>query len=122
MPQILVESRLLRITTSKGGQIKGWAEGVSLESDAGCAITQLLKIVAADRWKLAYEHRKQANRLFTTAAPYYRGRSAAITIQCIMQCVHVHLYISRAMIMKSTATCRGISHKIFHHIPLGRLN
>jgi uncharacterized protein (UPF0332 family) len=73
MPKILTDSRLVRITTSKCVLIKGWAEGVSLQVDAGCTITELLTIVAADRWKLAYEHRKQANRLFKTAVPYYRG-------------------------------------------------
>jgi len=36
-----------------------------LESDSGKAISFLLCGVAADRWKLAYALRAQANRLFT---------------------------------------------------------
>jgi uncharacterized protein (UPF0332 family) len=53
--------------------IDAWNEGVSLENDSGKSILMIVRIVAADRWRLGSEHRRQANKLMVMVDPLYRS-------------------------------------------------
>ncbi len=73
MASILTPGRLVRVAQAKSDCIKNWKEGASLENDSGRNIDYLLCHVAADRWKLAYSFRTQANKLFTIDQPQFRS-------------------------------------------------
>ena len=63
MPLVLPRARLVRISKSQKEVINNWTEGVSLQNDSGRTIPELMRLVSGDRWCLACEHRRQANRL-----------------------------------------------------------
>ena len=71
MPLVLPRVRLLRVSKSRKEVIDNWAEGVSLHNDLGRTIPELMRLVSVDRWYLACEHRRQANRL--RRIPMYRS-------------------------------------------------
>ena len=73
MAQVLSNNRLNRLATAANKQIKDWKEGVSLQNDSGQPLPQLIITVAADRWRLAYEHRHNANKLLKSKPPLYRS-------------------------------------------------
>jgi uncharacterized protein (UPF0332 family) len=62
-PLVLPRVRLVRVSKSRKEVIDNWAEGVSLCNDSGQTIPELMQLVSVDRWCLACEHRRQANRL-----------------------------------------------------------
>ncbi len=66
MAAILPQARLKRIAEASCECVKIWKEGVSLEKDSGKRIQILLCATAADRWKLGYVFRAQANTFFAT--------------------------------------------------------
>lgn len=70
---ILPRKRQLRITKAKKDQVENWKEGASLELDSGKTIPQLALVAGADRWKLAVEHRRHANKLLAASPPLYRN-------------------------------------------------
>lgn len=67
MPSLLPRQRLIRISKARLNDTKQWKEGVSLESDSGLTIDYLILRAASDRWRLAHEHRRQANKLLRSA-------------------------------------------------------
>ena len=73
MPQVLPNNRLNRLATASNTQIKDWKEGVSLQNNSGQTISQLISNAAADRWRFAYEHRHNANKLLRSKPPLYRS-------------------------------------------------
>jgi uncharacterized protein (UPF0332 family) len=73
MPQVLRDDRLNRLAKAANKQIKDWEEGVSLQNDSGQTISQLISNAAADRWRFAYEHRHNANKLLRSKPPLYRS-------------------------------------------------
>ena len=73
MPRVLSNNRLNRLAKATNDQIKYWKEGTSLENDSGRTISQLINKAAADRWRLAYEHRRNANKLINSSPPLYRS-------------------------------------------------
>ena len=73
MPQVLHDNRLNRLVTAPNKQIKDWKEGVSLQNDSGQVISQLISDAAANRWRFAYEHRHNANKLLKSKPPLYRS-------------------------------------------------
>jgi uncharacterized protein (UPF0332 family) len=72
MPLILAKDRLIHVSKSKTILIKNWEEGISLHYDSGLTISELICLVAVDRWRLAFEHRRQANKVLELATPLYR--------------------------------------------------
>ena len=73
MPQILPNNRLNRLVRATNEQINYWQEGASLQNDSGQTISQLISNAAADRWRFAYEHRHNANKLLKSKPPLYRS-------------------------------------------------
>lgn len=73
MTQVLSNNRLNRLATAANKQIKDWKEGVSLQNDSGQTIIQLTIKSATDRWRFAYEHRHNANKLLKSKPPLYRS-------------------------------------------------
>ena len=73
MPRVLSNNRLNRLAKATKNQIEYWKEGASLENDSGRTIPQLIINAAADRWRLAYEHRRNANKLINSKPPLYRS-------------------------------------------------
>lgn len=72
MPSILPHKRLLRISRATKVQIENWIEGVSIEHDSGHPVSYLSLLTAADRWRLAYEHKRHGNKLLKISPPLYR--------------------------------------------------
>lgn len=73
MARILPNERLLRITLATKAQLNHWKEGVSIEHRSLRTVSQLTTLVASDRWKLAVEHKRHAQRLLTLPQPLYRS-------------------------------------------------
>ena len=73
MPNILPNDRLNRFAKGKQKQIEDWKKGVSLQNDSGQSIFQLIKNAAVDRWRFAYENRRNANKLLRSKPALYRG-------------------------------------------------
>ena len=73
MVQVLSENRRNRLARGMQKQIKDWKEGVSFQNDSGQTISQLINNAAADRWRFAYEHRHNANKLLRSKSPLYRS-------------------------------------------------
>lgn len=73
MPSVLPRKRLIRITKAKKEQVENWKEGVSLEYDSGRTVSVLALGAAADRWRLAIQHRRHGNKLLVTSPPLYRN-------------------------------------------------
>src|ERR1700682_5615167 len=71
MARILPDERLLRVTQAKKTIVDQWNEGVLLESRSTRSVSQLVLLAAADRLKLALNHRRHANRHFSV--PLYRS-------------------------------------------------
>ena len=46
---------------------------MSLQNDSGQVISQLISDAAANRWRFAYEHRHNANKLLKSKPPLYRS-------------------------------------------------
>lgn len=69
----LTHQRLLRLGQAKNAVLNDWREGASICNDSGLTINQLVLHVAADRWKLAYEHRRDGNRLMAMPVPPFRS-------------------------------------------------
>lgn len=76
MPRSLSNNRLNRLARATDEQIKYWQEGVSVQSDSGQTISELISKAAADRWHLAYEHRHNANKLLKSKPPLYRSATS----------------------------------------------
>jgi uncharacterized protein (UPF0332 family) len=92
MPKILPNQRLLRISLARKQRLADWKEGVSIESDSGRTVTQLTCLVAADRWRLASEHRRQATNLLKVSPPLYRcavSRYYYAMYHALRACVYV---------------------------------
>jgi uncharacterized protein (UPF0332 family) len=70
---ILKHQRLIHVGKAEKAAIALWREGVSLEADSGVNIDSLLLYVAADRWKLAAQHRQHGDKLISLASPLYRS-------------------------------------------------
>lgn len=93
MPRILNNERLIRVTQAKNVVIKNWEEGISLQRDSRRSIPQLISNAAVDRWRLAYEHRHNANKLLGLATPLYRGavsRYYYSMYHAVRACVYIH--------------------------------
>ena len=73
MPQLLPNDRLNRLVRATKEQINYWQESVSLQNASGQTISQLISNAAADRWRFAYEHRHNANKLLKSKPPLYRS-------------------------------------------------
>lgn len=73
MSRTLPNDRLIRVSKVRQQVIANWKEGVSIENDAGCSIAQIICLVAADRWRLAYEHKRHANKLLQLKPSVYRS-------------------------------------------------
>jgi len=73
MPSRLPRKRLLRISQAKKSDVSSWMEGVSIEQASGETVSKVILSVAADRWGLGFEQRRQANKLMTTRPPLYRN-------------------------------------------------
>src|ERR1035437_7681829 len=69
---ILNPERLKRISQAKRDCISNWKEGASLERDSRKRIDKLLCCASADRWRLAYAMRKQANKLLGSVPAQFR--------------------------------------------------
>lgn len=69
----LTRSRLNRLAKSNRATTSAWKEGVSLESDTGATIQNILMRLAAARWRLAYSFKNEANRLMQLSPPMYRS-------------------------------------------------
>lgn len=54
-------------------ELEQWKEGVSLHLDSGQSIDNLMLRVALARWKLAAEHRRDANQLMRQSRVPYRS-------------------------------------------------
>ena len=67
----LPKERLLRITQARKSVLANWHEAILLESQSTKTITELTLAAAADRFKLAVDHRRHARRLLAT--PLYRS-------------------------------------------------
>jgi len=65
--------RLVRVSMATIEMLQNWREGVSLANDSGLTIDELASAVAAGRWKLASEHRRNANALLALARPQFRN-------------------------------------------------
>lgn len=72
-PRILSNKRLNRIAKGTINQVEYWKEGASLENDSGRTISQLIFQAAAERWRLAYDHRRNANKFVNSKPPMYRS-------------------------------------------------
>lgn len=73
MSRILPNHRLVYISKAKHQVIASWKEGVLIESNAGRSISQIIYLVAADRWRFAYEHKRHANKLLQLKPTVYRS-------------------------------------------------
>jgi len=73
MAKVLTNNRRNRLATAANKQINDWKEGVSLQNDSEQTISELITNAAADRWRFAYEHRHNANKLVISKPPLYRG-------------------------------------------------
>lgn len=73
MAKILPNKRLIDISKAPKNIITHWKFGVLIESDSGRPISHLTYLVAADRWYLAYEYKRHANRLLKLRPALYRS-------------------------------------------------
>ena len=74
MPQVLHDNRLNRLVTAPNKQIKLLERRcVSPERLWTNVISQLISDAAANRWRFAYEHRHNANKLLKSKPPLYRS-------------------------------------------------
>ena len=73
MAQVLSDNRQNRVAKGTQKQIEEWKEGVSLQNDSEQTISQLIGNAATDRWRFAYEHRQNANKLLASRPPLYRS-------------------------------------------------
>ena len=78
MPTPLPSTRLLRISEANAVLLGNWKEGVSIESASGLAIDDLRLRAAASRWRLAVEHRRQANIVLRLPRPIYRAATSRL--------------------------------------------
>ena len=73
MPNILPSKRLLRVSQARAELIQSWNEGISLVSDSGRTVVELLEKVAVDRWLFASTQHAQAKMLMKHNPPLYRS-------------------------------------------------
>jgi uncharacterized protein (UPF0332 family) len=69
----LSHTRLKRIGEAPAALLGNWREGVSLAGDSGLTIDALKLGVAAARWKLAAEYRRDAKKLLRLRPPPFRS-------------------------------------------------
>ena len=67
-----VQQRFLRVSEANKEMIQNWKEGISLQATLRKDISDILKVTAIDRWKLANLHKTHANRLMTKNFHQYR--------------------------------------------------
>lgn len=65
--------RLLRVSKAPRELLANWSEGTSLASAFGLSIEHLKLKAAAERWKLALEHRREGRKLLLLPEPPYRA-------------------------------------------------
>lgn len=63
---------LLKVSKAKKGLIDQWLHGVQLEISTGERLEDLRRRATSDRWRLAYDCRRRANRLMASNPPQYR--------------------------------------------------
>lgn len=73
MSKNLSNKRLIDVSKANKNLISNWKVGVLIESELGHPISQLAYLVAADRWYLAYEHKRHANKLLKLKPALYRS-------------------------------------------------
>lgn len=71
--RVLPIERLERISKVPKAQVILWEEGISLERDSNLKISDIVRIVASDRWRLASQHNRHADQLMSTQPICYRG-------------------------------------------------
>jgi uncharacterized protein (UPF0332 family) len=69
---------LLRISQANAILLRNWKEGISIEQSSGCSIEDLALGAAAYRWRLAVEHRRQANAILRLSRPLYRAATSRL--------------------------------------------
>jgi uncharacterized protein (UPF0332 family) len=67
---MLSHERLNRIAKADGKLVNHWREGVSIEEDSESKIEDLVKRVAADRWRLAQIHKRNADEFLRYPTMY----------------------------------------------------
>lgn len=93
MPISLSNVRLIRISKATKSIIENWQEGISLKNISGYETSALMCIVASDRWRLGFEHRRQANIFLKQAKPLYRSaisRYYYAMYHSMRACVYIH--------------------------------
>lgn len=93
MPRILPNVRLLRISEAPSNRIADWKEGVSIEHDSAHTLSQLALLTAADRFNLAFEHKRHANKLLSLPRPLYRS-AVSRYYYAMYQALRACLYLS----------------------------
>jgi uncharacterized protein (UPF0332 family) len=73
MAAIFTPKRLNRIAQFAHTDIARLKEGISLQADSGLTIDELIRKAAADRWKLANQHRRDAAKLYSGSPRKFRS-------------------------------------------------
>ena len=73
MVKRLPNETLVRIGKADNSLLQAWREGCSLHERSGLSIDDLKLRVASDRLGLAYEHRRDGNKLLAMPKPPYRS-------------------------------------------------
>ncbi len=89
----LTTKRLRHIAEAKNALVKGWKEGVSIESDSGGTVTEIMQEIAVARFRLARDHLGHAKRLVHLKPPEYRpavSRFYYAMYHAMRACVYIH--------------------------------